>query len=328
MSTFIGPLSPLGWITAARDLRSVVFDDRRAERELNRARDANPGEAAEADRRGLEIQVLETFRLILDPTNTQAPTVPVILVLDDAQWVDPVTLHFVDELLRAARTGKWALLVIATHWEVEWKTNIRDAAAPGGPLTQLADLPQRLGLGETWKGAKFISPIADLSAVAAAALPGVTQAQRGLILDKAGGSPRLLEEVLRHLIDHPQFFERRDTTQPLTKRAEQEVREESFDYHKLVDERCRRLEDHVRRALGWSSAQGMRFLTSITEAIARRVAPEFDTARLRPALETAEDPHSLVQTVRANKVASTWASSVRRRFSTWRRRTLVSTRTS
>ena len=268
VSTFIGPLSPLGWITAARDLRSVVIDDRRAERELNRARVANPAEAAEADRRELETQVLETFRLILDPTNSQAPTVPVILVLDDAQWADPVTLRFVNELLRAARTGKWALLVIATHWEDEWKSNIRDAPAPVGKLTQLADLPQRLRLGETWKGDRVIDPIADLSTVVAAALPGVTQAQRDLILAKAGGNPRLLEEILRHLIDHPQFFDGRDTTRPLTKRAEQEVREESFDYHKLVDERFRRLDDHVRRALGWSSAQGMRFLASVTEAIA------------------------------------------------------------
>ena len=94
------------------------------------------------------------------------------------------------------------------------------------------------------------------------------------------------------------LFEARNLAKPLTARAEKDIRERSFDYHELVDERFCRLEEHVRQVRGWSSSQGMRFLTRITEAIAQRVAPRFDTSRLRPALETAEDPHCFVQLFR------------------------------
>ena len=82
---------------------------------------------------------------------------------------------------------------------------------------------------------------------------------------------RLLEEILLHLLRHPALFEGRELSRPLTPKAEQEIREKSFDYHELVDERFCALETSVQRALGWSSAQGMRFLTKITEAIARRM---------------------------------------------------------
>jgi hypothetical protein len=284
---------------AAKELLELATKYRHREKDLKRVSDAGPADTSEAYRRDLETGLLETFRWILDPANTQAPTVPVIFVMDDAQWADPVTLSFVAKMFREARVRHWPLLVIATHWEAEWKVNLRDAPSPGEYPTQLADLPQWLNLGDTWTetgpiGAKLIGRISELSDIMEAALPGLTQAQRKLILDKADGIPGLLEEILQHLIDHPQFFEQRQLTRPLTKRAEQEVLEQTFDYHKFVANRFSRLEDHVRRILSWSSAQGMRFLASITEAIAQHVAPEY-FSRVRPALEAAEDPHCLVQ---------------------------------
>jgi tetratricopeptide (TPR) repeat protein len=298
LGTVIAQLSPLGWLTAARDAWSIVTESRLLERELLQARDTSPAAAAETNRRELESQVLDTFRLILDPANKQAPTVPVVLILDDAQWADPVTLRFVARLLGAARTENWSLLVIATHWEAEWKADIRDVSASLENLTQLADLTRLLDLGAAWDGVKVIPPVADLSAIVAAALPGVTQPQRDLVLVRAGGNPLLLEEILQFLIRSPQLFEGRNTAAALTRTAERKISEEKFDRHRLVTDRFYHLEEHVRRALGWSSAQGMRFLTSITEAIGQHVAPGYDLGELRPALETAEDPHSLIQLFR------------------------------
>ncbi len=294
----IAQFSPLGWLTSAREAWTLVAEDRRTERQLLQAMAASPAEHAAANLRELESHVLETFRLILDPSNTQAPTVPVILVLDDAQWADPVTLRFLLQLIQAAGQGNWVLLVIATHWEVEWRNNIDDTPASLDNPTRLADFPELLGLGESWTGARVIPPVTNLTALVSAALPGVTSVQCDLILAKSGGNPRLLEEIFHHLLSHSQLFEARNLVKPLTARAEKDIRERSFEYHELVDERFCRLEEHVRQALGWSSSQGMRFLTRITEAIAQRVAPGFDTSQLRPALETAEDPHSFVQLFR------------------------------
>ena len=275
-----------------RDLVSLATHDIPA---LIKTRDANPGAADEAHRLERESQVLETFRLILDPSNRQAPTVPVVLFVDDAQWADPATLRFLYLLLVAALAENWSLLVIATHWEFDWREDVRDEPAPVGQPTQLVDLPQTITSCGSWYGEKLIPLIPDLGVIVTAALPGVTSAQRDLIVAKAGGNFRLLDEIFKHLIEHTKLFVNGDTSGPLTKKAEREILEESFEYHDLVDKRFCRMEEHVRQALGWSSAQGMRFLASVTEAIARRAAPGFDPTRLRPALETAEEPHCLVQ---------------------------------
>jgi tetratricopeptide (TPR) repeat protein len=288
----------LGWLTTARDLMSLMTRDRREERRLIQAMADSAAEQANAQLGELETQVLETFRVILDPKNTNAPTVPVIVVLDDAQWADSVTLRFVLQLLQAARQCNWSLLVIATHWEAEWKANVRDGPVSTENPTRLTEITQLIGVDKTWSGARVVPPIADLGGLVSAALPGLFPDQKSLILAKAGGNPRLLEEIFHHFLAHPQLFEGGDASKALTKKAEQDLRGRSFDYHELVDKRFCRLEEHVRRALGWSSAQGMRFPTSITEAIARRVAPKFDHAQVRPALEAAEDPHSLVQLFR------------------------------
>ena len=296
-ASIIESLSGLGGILAVRDAYTTITEDRAKERQLLKEREASAAHHAAADLRDLETKVLDTFQLILDPAKSKAkrPHVPAVLFLDDAQWADPDTLRFVSKLLVAARKGHWPLLVIATHWEVEWHKNVSDDISSVENPTQLADLPGLLDPAAEWAVVHTVDVVDDLGPLVQAALPGVTPAQSRLILEKAGGNPRLLEEILLHLLRHPALFEGRELSRPLTPKAEQEIREKSFDYHELVDERFCALETGVQRALGWSSAQGMRFLTKITEAIARRIDPEIDRAGLDCALESAETPHSLIE---------------------------------
>ena len=296
-ASIIESLSGLGGILAARDAYTTITEDRAKERQLLKEREASAAHHAAADLRDLETKVLDTFQLILDPAKSKAkrPNVPAVLFLDDAQWADPDTLRFVSKLLVAARKGHWPLLVIATHWEFEWRKNVSDDISSVENPTQLADLPGLLDPAAEWAEVHVVDVVDDLGPLVQAALPGITSAQSRLILEKAGGNPRLLEEILLHLLRHPALFEGRELSRPLTPKAEQEIREKSFDYHELVDERFCALETSVQRALGWSSAQGMRFLTKITEAIARRIDPEIDRKRLDCALESAETPHCLIE---------------------------------
>jgi len=63
------------------------------------------------------------LRSFIDKTRKELPTIPVIIVLDDAQWLDPITLKCLHDMIEFAVKKKAPLFVIATHWEAEWKVS-------------------------------------------------------------------------------------------------------------------------------------------------------------------------------------------------------------
>lgn len=62
-------------------------------------------------------EVLDCFRLLLAARSA----VPVVLWLDDAQWIDDDTLGFLRQLWAEAQRRHWPLFVVITHWEREWR---------------------------------------------------------------------------------------------------------------------------------------------------------------------------------------------------------------
>jgi AAA ATPase domain len=62
-------------------------------------------------------EVLECMRLLLNGGSA----VPTVLWLDDAQWIDEESQVFLHRLWKEAERRKWPLLVVATHWEREWR---------------------------------------------------------------------------------------------------------------------------------------------------------------------------------------------------------------
>ena len=131
-ASIVGNLFPwAGLAFAVRDLHSLATGEHAEHRELLKKVAESPAEIHQRERADLESLALDYFRTILDPKNTDAETVPVILFLDDAQWADAVTLRFVRKLLTAALAERWPLLVLATHWEAEWQTNLYEPPRAG-----------------------------------------------------------------------------------------------------------------------------------------------------------------------------------------------------
>ncbi len=271
-----------------------------ASHELHDQRLASPGQALERERTELKTLALDFFRTVLDPSNKEATTVPVVLLLDDAQWADPDSLDFVQQLLTEAIAKHWPLLVIATHWEQEWNYNLQVPFTPSESPKRLTDVFARL----TEHGGRqvcILPRVANLSAVVQSALPGATHEQQQVILAKADGNPLLLEQLLGDLFDEERNFVDGERSAALTERATHELREAKGDLHRVVEKRFKRLEKTVRRALGWSSRQGMRFLTRVTEAIAAKLAPELPSTDVVTALQAGETPHSLIQFIDAGR---------------------------
>ena len=287
------PLAGLAF--AMRDLYTLFTGEMAEHRRLSKQAVESPAQVHQREKTDLESLALDYFRTILDPGNTEAETVPVILFLDDAQWADPVTLRFLRKLMVDARAGNWPLLVLATHWEVEWRTMLDEYPEPADPPQRLTDLPLLWGLSTTWPGVRSIPPIDDLGAIVGIALPGLPGEQKALLLEKAGGNPLLLDEMLLFVLREPRFFDAHDVKRPLTPRAMAELTRRTFRLHDLVRDRFARLEESVKRCLGWSSEQGMRFLSAITLAAARRVAPTLGEDELRDVLQRGENPHCFIQ---------------------------------
>jgi tetratricopeptide (TPR) repeat protein len=129
-------------------------------------------------------------------------TTPIILWLDDAQWIDKEATEFFTELMRTARTKRWPLLLIATSWPMEWNQFdnsffLKHDTARIALLNNAAD--------------------AELRALLHAAFPQLPLDQAALIVHKAGGNFLNMIENIALLRTQPRYyFLQGNNTQPLS----------------------------------------------------------------------------------------------------------------
>lgn len=212
---------------------------------------------------------------------------PTVLWLDDAQWIDPVTLAFFIKLWREAVHESWPLLVIVTHWEREWHQIQRAAADGQTSLAAFAGDPRAevLILGET--------PPEDLSAWLRARLPGLTQEQHQLLIDKAGGNFLTLVENVGALVQQPANFVGRRLDAALTPAGERRVMSWESERHRRVEQRFQEIEPDLQDLLGWSSHIGQQFLWKAPASFAQmRTGTAADEVRAR--LDACVRPYAIL----------------------------------
>lgn len=246
--------------------------------------------AAEHDRQrdNLIDIVLNDLGTLFRCAEEKGEPLPAIILLDDTQWLsgDDITQSFIARLLSRAGAEAWPLLFIATHWEKEWH---EDAESDDG--RSFASLARQFDRDD-WKPL-ILGKEPNLAGMIRAGFPGLSQAQIDLLIEKADGNPRLLDEILRHLQVSRGLFEGRDLANKLTTKGEEATRIRTFDLHSLVAERLSQAPDEVQVAVALSGYQGMQFLSRITAAATARIGGE-DYA---DGLGAAERPYSLVATL-------------------------------
>ena len=205
---------------------------------------------------------------------------------------NPALLDLIDHLLPAAKEKHWPLLPIVTHWEAEWNA--------GSPMREVVERHSPAG----WKAIK-LSPHPDLSACLAAVFSGLADEQKEVILRKAGGNPRLLDEILRWLVGHPRYFAGRDLKRALTREGQAAVENEILELHRLVEHRLNAAPPEIKATLAVSGLQGMRFLTALTEEVFQALHEAYP---VRDAVARAENPYSFV--VRYGDAAAEFAQRV------------------
>ena len=202
-------------------------------------------------------EVLDCFRLLLDAKSA----VPTVLWLDDAQWIDADTRLFLKRLWAEATRRRWPLLIVVTHWEREWRELVLAEAADSLPGytgdTGVAELqlqsPPDATLGECLKSR----------------LPGLTEQQAMLMIEKAAGNFLQLLENIGAISNHSRNFVNRNLQSSLTDEAEAIVRKYETDRERRVAQRFREFEEDVQDVLGWSSQFGQRFVNAVIESFAK-----------------------------------------------------------
>jgi hypothetical protein len=219
-----------------------------------------------------------------------------VWVVDDAHFspADPGLTTLFERVLVAAQQHGWPLLIVATHWEREWH------AQRGAADDSVADVIERRYRppNPDWRPT-VLTPLAgdELAPALAAQLPGLIPEQRARLLERAGGNPRFLDEVVRLCLGRARYFEGRDPTGPLTDRGLTDVLAASTSLHDLVEERFRDAPEAVRTLVSLSSLQGVRLLYLVSRGVLDRLRAHghaLQAERPREALELARTPYAFL----------------------------------
>lgn len=213
--------------------------------------------------------------------------VPAVVFCDDAQFArdggDEGALRFLEKLWKRAEEGQWPLLVVATHWEVDWQ---QDRLADG---KSFAKLFQHAASDLETSTIVHFPKQSNLGAMIEQGLPGLPREDVELLLRKVDGNPQVLIELVGLIQRSPGWRPRQGA---LSAAGRKSIEKHSCNLTKLITDRL--LSDAtppgVRLAVALSSLQGMQFLSALTEAAAEAM----ELGSTRSGLSAASDPMRLI----------------------------------
>ena len=264
-------------------LGAVVEGSENVKDVLDAGRDllaSKPSDAAAVDREA-RADVNESVVDILTElvrSRDGAARMPIVWLIDDAQFSpsDPGATDLVKRVLRDAITASWPLLVVVTHWQWEWNTEASQARSDG-----ILD-----AIREVWNPVHpewtplVLGPMPPRSLEPAlrAHLPGLTPDQVEKVLDKAGGQPGVLAEIVKICEARGRYFVDRDPTKPFTAKGLERVLALPSGFTNLAEERLADLPTPVAQLLSLSSVQGLRLSHRLNRKVAERLSDHLDDA--------------------------------------------------
>ena len=180
--------------------------------------------------------------------------VPLILVLDDVQFLDFNTMVLAERLLNVAVREGLPLLLLSTAWTHRW-----DRSNNAGQMPKLRSFFDHIDASEKCQISldkledRYLGPmVSDL-------LPSLSEQQREILIRRADGNPLIVKELAAYFNSNADFFENGDISQRLTVEGEKKLGEKSPSIHDLVAERYKGLSTSTLQSLQWASFQGIEF---------------------------------------------------------------------
>lgn len=231
-------------------------------------------------------RTLDELATLLEPP-AGLKRLPAVVLCDDAQFAreggDEGALRFLQRLWERAEKCNWPLLLVATHWAIDWQQDLHsERPSFAHHFCGIADDAGRATVLRLPKQS-------DLGALVEHGLPGLPRHDVDLLLRKVDGNPQVLIELVDLVQRSPAWRSRQGA---LSSHGRRSIERHQCDLTTLITKRL--LSDStppaVRLAVALSSVQGMQFIGSLTEAAA-------DALALGPAgegLATAAEPLRLV----------------------------------
>lgn len=194
-------------------------------------------------------KLVRVFEAVL---RSQATSQPIVLVLDDLQWVDQASLNVLNQIVKSVR--RMPLLLLALYRPAEWSHNWgNDIHYRNLPLDDLSEEAQR----------------ALLAHLLGMAVPPEKLAQA--ILKQTGGNPFFIKEYVWLLQENgflvrsgDLWLQARDITEiPLLNRVE-----------RLIQARLDRLAGSSRKVIQTAAVIGEKFEDELLVAVPKKVARE------------------------------------------------------
>lgn len=233
---------------------------------------------------------------VLNSKGSSSPSVPIIMAFDDSQWMDPISLEYIENLFMMAIKLNWPLLIIATHWEREWHLDSSSNEEDLRP--KLAKTYNKIHSLQAEVGAivnmKIVDceKITELQEVLKIAIPGLSSEQEKFLLDCADGNPLLLQQIILEIIGEPYYFVDENVNGPLTSEALRDLKNRTFELHSVQKKRFEKIPKSLQKILSYASYHGMRFLPDFIVEISKQMSETEDVSSQM--FSQCEYPHAII----------------------------------
>jgi tetratricopeptide (TPR) repeat protein len=196
---------------------------------------------------------------------------PVILVVDDAQWADPLTLELLRKLIERGSEEDWPLLIVATCWE----TNLKEQVKEFDPNKEISNFGALLLYVKRFVE-PFIMKLEKLSEenimkIIGIELRNIGEDAKSVIARNCDGDLELLWSYMKRLKSTPGYINKEGKLNyPLNKLQFQSNRKKE-----LARERILELGHSIACMVAWGSAQGIRFSKEFVAKCAKTFKDEY-----------------------------------------------------
>ena len=257
--------------------------------------------------------VMADLTQLFAPSSRLFVGIPLVIFVDDAQFADrdPAMAAFLERVLARAAKEKWPLLVVLTHWSRHlgrWT----DAAGQRHKPSHVARVLDHARMGNPSKPGEFAGeggsslpdssflqidlgdPIDDLDAALRNCFDALAEEDVTAIVEKAGGNPRKLEQIVARMMRKPRWFEANDPSAPLTEAGREAVLAlADLPIEVVVLERFSDTPAAVRQSMIVASLMGNRFVVNLVD---RMMQARFN-GEARIGLEESEQSYRFLRDV-------------------------------
>ena len=294
LKTAISQLS-FGWLDAgllfdAADSVGSVTTVKRAARNITSGHDAALSMQEQDDDQLSKVQ--KYLQKIIHPPGVgkiRDAGTPLVLWLDDVQWMLPDEVNTILELLNPASSSHWPLLIVATYRSSDWNRHNSETISQDNYFAS--------GIPEEFQTIVEVEKKLDFTKPLHVAMPGLTPKQNSLILEKTQGVPVVFRLAVTALLDDPYSFVNGDTSEQLTEDAEDKLQgiQKKVAMSYFFAQKMKHLDPMTERVLKWSSCQGNRFLQQVTQSIAKKKDLKDCEVVVAKAIDISINPEAIVQ---------------------------------